>query len=39
MAFGSLLRRIQSGVVEYYFVFLVLSVGIIMIILELMGGI
>ena len=39
MAFGGLLRRIQSGVVEYYFVFLVLSVGIIMIILELLGGI
>ena len=39
MAFGGLLRRIQSGVVEYYFVFLVISVGIIMIILELLGGI
>ena len=39
MAFGGLLRRIQSGVVEYYFVFLVISIGIIMILLEIMGGI
>lgn len=35
---GSLFRRLQSGVIENYFVFLVVSLAIILIIVELLGG-
>ncbi|MGP6207103.1 NADH-quinone oxidoreductase subunit L [Cuniculiplasma sp. SKW3] len=39
MGFGSILRRIQNGIVEYYFVFLVIGVAVLMLILEIVGGI
>ncbi len=39
MGFGGLLRKIESGVVEYYFVFLIAGVAILMILLEIYGGI
>ncbi len=38
MGFGSMLRRIQNGIVEYYFVFLIIGVAVIMLILEITGG-
>ena len=39
MGFGGVLRRIENGVVEYYFVFLIAGVAILMLLLELLGGI
>lgn len=39
MNFGGVLRKIQNGVVEYYFVFLIAGVAILMILLEIYGGI
>lgn len=39
MGFGGLLRKIESGVVEYYFVFLIAGVAILMLLLEIYGGI
>ncbi len=39
MGFGSVLRRIQNGIVEYYFVFLIIGVALLMLILEIVGGI
>lgn len=35
---GSFFRRLQSGVVENYFVFLVVAIAVILIIVELLGG-
>ncbi len=39
MGFGGVLRRIENGVVEYYFVFLLAGVAVLMLLLELLGGI
>lgn len=39
MGFGGILRKIENGVVEYYFVFLIAGVAILMLLLEILGGI
>jgi NADH-quinone oxidoreductase subunit L len=39
MGFGGVLRKIENGVVEYYFVFLIIGVAILMLLLEILGGI
>ena len=38
MSMGGVLRKIENGVVEYYFVFLIAGVAILMLILEIYGG-
>ena len=39
MGFGGILRKIENGVIEYYFVFLIAGVAILMLLLEILGGI
>jgi NADH:ubiquinone oxidoreductase subunit 5 (chain L)/Multisubunit Na+/H+ antiporter, MnhA subunit len=35
---GSFFRRLQNGIIEYYFVVLVIGISIILLIVELLGG-
>ncbi|MGP6293468.1 NADH-quinone oxidoreductase subunit 5 family protein [Caldiplasma sukawensis] len=38
LSFGSVLRKIQNGIIEYYFLFLIGSIALIFIVLEIFGG-
>lgn len=38
LSFGSVLRKIQNGIIEYYFLFLIGSIALIFVVLEIFGG-